>query len=85
MKLESRSDRIDWDGIAGDVRTGLSYLQMVWQASERDCSPEYHRKMVEDIYFPVLRRLAEFVACIEVTEDDSGDIHAPAVKKKRTQ
>lgn len=67
--LETRYDKIDWNGLFGDVRSSFDYLRLAWQASERDLPPDLHRKAVDDLYFPTLELLAEFCACVRVTDE----------------
>jgi hypothetical protein len=64
-RIETRCDNIEWDKILQEVQTKLNYLRLVWKISERDCNPELHRKMVEDLYVPALEKLAEFCLCIQ--------------------
>ncbi len=70
QKIETRCDKIDWVNMAEEVLTKLTYLRLAWTASERDCEPELHRKMVEDLYLPVITMLGSFCACIE--DDGTG-------------
>lgn len=78
MSNQTRYDAIDWLGIAADVQTKLTFLRAAWQTSEKDCPPDLHRKMVEDIYMPTLRLLAEFCSCFEIeAETASPVIHPP--------
>ena len=62
--IETRHSEIDWAGAESDVVSKLGYLRMAWAASERDCSPEVHEKMVVDLYLPILELLSEFCCCI---------------------
>ena len=70
MTYETRCDKVDWANLKTEVLTKLEYLQISWAASERDAPSEVHKKIVEDIYAPAIRLLAEFCACLEVTEGD---------------
>ena len=71
MGIETRHDRIAWADISKEVQAKLQFLRLAWTASERDLSPGAHRKMVEDIYFPLMRTLAEF--CESIKEPDAED------------
>lgn len=76
--METRYDLIDWLGVYADLQTKLGYLRMAWQTSERDCPPELHAKMVEDLYMPMMRLLGLFCGSITVDEDDKPTIRAPS-------
>jgi len=69
MKLETRADKINWAGLLADTRAALEALRLAWTASERDCSPELHEKLVRDLYAPALKQLAAFCLCIEIGEE----------------
>ncbi len=71
MPIETRYDAIDWLSLAADVQTKLTYLRAAWQTSEKTCEPALHLKMVEDIYLPTLRLLAEFCACFDTRDDEA--------------
>ena len=70
MALETRCDKISWAAVSADVQTKLDYLRLAWQASERDCPPELHKKMVKDLYMPMMELIALFCGSITVGDDD---------------
>jgi hypothetical protein len=69
ITYETRCDKVDWANLKTEVLTKLEYLRISWAASERDAPPEVHKKIVEDIYVPAIRLLAEFCARLEVDEE----------------
>jgi hypothetical protein len=69
---ETRYDEVDWDNLLAEVTKSFSYLRLAWRATERDMPPELHRKMVEDLYVPAIKLLAEFCACIEESREEEG-------------
>jgi hypothetical protein len=68
VTYETRCDKVDWDNLKTEVITKLEYLRMAWAASEQGAPTELHRKIVNDLYVPAIRLLAEFCACLEVDE-----------------
>jgi hypothetical protein len=68
-KFETQYDKVDWSNLLNEVQGKFHYLRLAWQASEREVSPELHAKMVEDLYLPAIKLLAEFCAAVEVTEE----------------
>ncbi len=71
MPYETRCEQVDWTNITAEVLAKLEYLRIAWAASEREGPPELHAKLVNDLYVPTVRLLAEFCACLEVTEDET--------------
>lgn len=70
IRYETQCEKVDWANLKTEVMAKLEYLRVAWAASERDMPPEVHKKIVNDIYVPAIRLLAEFCACLEVTEED---------------
>ena len=70
MKYETSCAKVDWHNLKAELLTKIEYLRVSWAASERDAPPEVHNKLVENIYVPAIRLLAEFCACLEVTDDE---------------
>jgi hypothetical protein len=54
----------EWDAVREEVLRKLKLLQLAWEET-KTVDAELHRKMVQDIYQPALRLLAEFCACIQ--------------------
>ena len=73
-KIETRADAIDWQGMRDTVDEKLRYLEAVWRSTEKQGPPEAHAKLVNDMYFPIVRMVAEFCECVKVgePEDDVG-------------
>jgi hypothetical protein len=69
VKIETRYDKVDWSNLLNEVQSKFRYLRLAWQASEREAPPALHAKMVEDLYLPAIKLLAEFCAAVEVTEE----------------
>ena len=70
-EIESEYAKIDWQNLEDEVCRKLNYLRLAWAASERDCPPAMHRKMVEDLYLPAIKLLAGFCCCIDEAETES--------------
>jgi hypothetical protein len=70
MTYETQCDKVDWANLKTEVTAKLEYLRIAWAASERDAPPQVHKRIVEDIYVPAIRLLAEFCACLEVAEEN---------------
>ena len=77
MKIETRYEHIDWLNVAAEVQTKLGYLRASWQSSERDCPPELHKKMVTELYFPILELLGRFCGCIQEQDGELPVLKSP--------
>ena len=71
-KIETRADVIDWQGMRATVDAKLRYLEVAWRATEQKAPPEEHAKFVRDLYFPVVRMVAEFCECVKVGDEVEG-------------
>jgi hypothetical protein len=69
QKFETQYAKIDWSNLLNEVQAKFRYLRLAWQTSEREVPPALHAKMVEDLYLPAIRLLAEFCAVVEVAEE----------------
>jgi hypothetical protein len=69
-KIETQYDKINWSNLLSEVQAKFHYLRLAWQASEREAPPALHAKMVEDLYLPAFKLLAEFCAAVEVAEEE---------------
>jgi len=70
-EYETRAAKIDWDGVRQDVVQSIDLLRMAWQASEATMSPEVHEQLVNDLYAPRIRQLAEFIAGCHWDEEEA--------------
>ena len=69
-KLETDYKKVNWVGLKNEFLDRMRLLQIEWQASQKQCSPQVHAKMVKDLYLPALTKLAEFCACVEIVEEE---------------
>ena len=69
-KLETDHAQVDWEKLKNEVGDSIDALRLCWMATQRRCDDALHRKIVAEMYFPILRLLAEFCAAIEVTEEE---------------
>lgn len=72
--VETRSDKIEWDAIVHNVHARVALLQAAWRATEK-AEPEFHRKLVEDIYLPCLALLAQFCECFDGADEAAKQQH----------
>jgi hypothetical protein len=68
-ELQPDAGRVDWDGLERDTMRALHMLRVVWEYSQREQPPELHRKMVADLYVPIIEQLAAFIASVKVSVD----------------
>ena len=73
MKNQTDSRKIDWDNIEREVVEKINYLRMSWDASQKVAPKVLHEKLVDDLYVPAVKLLAEFCACVEVGEADEDE------------
>lgn len=66
-KLNFKYENIHWDGIIHDVNLRFDIIRKCWEATEKE-DPAIHEKMVQDIYWPVLKLLGEFVTAVNLEE-----------------
>ena len=72
-EIETRADKIDWQGMRATVDEKLRCLEAIWRATEKRGPPEAHAKLVNDVYFPIVRMVAEFCECVTVGEPERPD------------
>lgn len=65
IDIQTSSESIDWAGLERETVGRIRLLRAIWGKSERDATPEVHRMMVRDLYFPILEQLAMFCAAFK--------------------
>lgn len=73
MKVETDYEKVDWRGVEEDFRVTLFRLKTIWRATQEQAEPSLHAQMVRDLYLPALAKVAEFVTCVQVMEEDDGE------------
>ena len=73
MPYETDFQKINWDNLKREVAQKIDFLRLGWAASQVASSQgsELHGKLVNDIYVPAIRLLAEFCACVEMVDDEN--------------
>lgn len=77
-KIETRADAIDWPDMRHTVDAKIRYLEATWRATEEEFPPEAHEKMVQDMYFPIICKVARFCECLTVGDEAEPQSNADA-------
>ena len=58
----------NWTELRKEVNRKIDILALMWSGTEKNETPEIHRKMQEDLYIPCVKFLSQF--CLSIREED---------------